>query len=191
MPWLLFQSSLERSSASIVTEAHLLTKVYFPRLLVPLASVLSALVDFAVAMVILIGMMFYYDFFPTWRLLWLPAICLLATLSAFSIGVWLCGINARFRDVRFVIPFLIRLWLFLSPVAYPATKFLEQVPKTWHWLYNLNPMVGVINVFRWAILGQGKLNLATLQISVLATTVLLLGGIVFFRRLERSFADIL
>ena len=191
LPWQLFQSALVRSSESIVASAHLLTKVYFPRLLVPLSTVVSGLVDFAVSLVILAVLMAHYGLRPGWAVLWLPVFVLLAVLSALSVGIWLSALNAKYRDFRYVVPFLASAWMFLSPVMYPATSLLPKLPRAAQWLYNLNPMTGVLEGFRWACLGGSTAALAVLPVSVGALLVVFVGGLFVFRRIERDFADLL
>lgn len=185
VPWQLFAYALTHSSNSVVDHAHTLKKVYFPRLLLPLASVVAGLVDFAIAGVVLLGLLLYYEVVPGLPILTLPFFTLLAIAAALAAGLWLSALNAKYRDVRFTIPFLLQLWLFVTPVAYPSSL----VPDRWQALYGLNPMAGVVDGFRWALLGQtppGPMLLA----SVAATVVLLVGGAFYFRRVERSMADI-
>jgi len=193
LPWMLFQSSLVQSSGSIVSSAHLLTKVYFPRLLSPLASVVSALLDFSISMVILIAMMVVARVPVHWGILCLPLFVFMAVAAALSVGMWLAALNAKYRDVRYAVPFMAQVWMFLSPVAYPAEKmisFLKDlgIPE---WVYPLNPMVGVVEGFRWSILGQGGPAPASLAISAGVIVALLLGGLLYFRSVERTFADVL
>lgn len=190
LPWLLFQSSLTRASESIVAEARLITKVYFPRLLVPFSTVISALVDFLIAFVILLGLMWYYQVTPTWNILYLPLFAFLAVLTALSVGLWLTALNARYRDVRYIVPFMVRIWMFLTPVAYPSARLIKQLPPDWAWLYQLNPLVGVVEGFRWALFGEMSVDGSTVLISTAVTMVLLLGGLWYFRRMERTFADV-
>jgi lipopolysaccharide transport system permease protein len=192
LPWMLFQSSLVQSSGSIVSSANLLTKVYFPRLLSPLAAVVSALLDFAISMVILVGMMVAAGVRVHWGVLALPLFVLMAVAAALSVGVWLAALNAKYRDVRYAVPFMAQAWMFLSPVAYPAEKmigFLKSVGIP-EWVYPLNPMVGVVEGFRWSILGGEGPAPAALAISGGVTVVLLLGGLLYFRGVERTFADV-
>lgn len=186
LPWQMFSHALTQSSNSLVTEQRLISKVYFPRLLVPLASVSSATVDFAVAFVMLLVMMAWYGVYPGWAVLALPFFILLALASALAVGVWLSALNVHYRDFRYTIPFLTQLWMFLTPVAYPSSL----VPERWRWLYGLNPMAGVVEGFRWALLGNASVSVPLLSASVVAVLVLLAGGLVFFRRTERTFADI-
>jgi lipopolysaccharide transport system permease protein len=186
VPWQLFAYALTQSSNRIVEDAGVITKVYFPRLIVPLASVIAGLVDFAIAFGVLAMMMFYYGVTPGWAMLTLPLFTLLALMAALAVGLWLSALNVRYRDVRYTIPFLTQLWLFVTPVAYSSSL----VPLKWQALYGINPMAGVVNGFRWALLGKTPPG-PILFVSVAATAVLLIGGLYFFRRMERSFADII
>ena len=186
VPWQLFAYALTQSSNRIVEDAGVITKVYFPRLIVPLASVIAGLVDFAIAFGVLAVMMFYYGVTPGWAMLTLPLFTLLALMAALAVGLWLSALNVRYRDVRYTIPFLAQFWLFVTPVAYSSSL----VPLKWQALYGINPMAGVVNGFRWALLGTTPPG-PILFVSVAATAVLLTGGLYFFRRMERSFADII
>ncbi|MDH4229805.1 MAG: ABC transporter permease [Nitrospirota bacterium] len=187
LPWLFFAQALQVSSASMVAERNLITKVYFPRIILPAAATLAPLVDFLIACLILGAMMVYYGFVPTWHALYLIPLCVLwALATALGVGFWLGALNVYFRDVKMIIPFLIQVWMFASPVVYPASLF----PQKWQWLYGLNPMAGVIEGFRWAMLGQGVAPGPVVLASVLVSVLLLGGGVYFFRRMERSFADV-
>jgi len=186
VPWQLFAYALTQSSNRIVEDAGVITKVYFPRLIVPLASVIAGLVDFAIAFGVLAVMMFYYGVTPGWAMLTLPLFTLLALMAALAVGLWLSALNVRYRDVRYTIPFLTQFWLFVTPVAYSSSL----VPLKWQALYGINPMAGVVNGFRWALLGTTPPG-PILFVSVAATAVLLIGGLYFFRRMEKSFADII
>lgn len=186
LPWQMFSHALTQSSNSLVTEQRLISKVYFPRILVPLSSVSSATVDFAIAFVMLLAMMGWYGVYPGWAALTLPFFVLLALASALAVGVWLSALNVHYRDFRYTIPFLTQLWMFLTPVAYPSSL----VPEQWRWLYGLNPMAGVVEGFRWALLGNDSVSVPLLSASVVAVLLLLAGGLVFFRRTEKTFADI-
>jgi len=185
LPWQLFAHALTESSNSLVANERLITKVYFPRLVVPMAAVLGGLVDFAVAFVILLGMMFYYGIVPTWAIVTLPGFILLAIMTALGVGLWLSALNVQYRDVRYTINFLIQFWLFATPVAYPSSI----VPARWRALYGLNPMAGVVEGFRWALLGN-KPPGAMLAVSVAVVIVILVGGLYYFRRMEQQFADV-
>lgn len=185
LPWQLFAYALTYSSQSLVAEQRLITKVYFPRLIIPLSSVMGGLVDFAVALAVLVALMLYYGVMPTWRLLALPGLVLLTILSALGAGLWLSALNVKYRDIRYTIPFLTQLWLFVSPVAYP----MSMIPERWRWLYGLNPMAGVIEGFRWAVLAAPPPTTA-LYVSLVLTAAALVGGLYYFRGMERFFADI-
>ena len=186
LPWQLFAHALTESSNSLVANERLITKVYFPRLVVPIAAVLGGLVDFAVAFVILLAMMFYYGIVPTWAIVTLPAFILLAVLTALAVGLWLSALNVKYRDVRYTINFLIQFWLFATPVAYPSSI----VPERWRPLYGLNPMAGVVEGFRWALLGTQNPPGAMLAVSISVVIALLIGGLYYFRRMEQEFADV-
>jgi lipopolysaccharide transport system permease protein len=186
LPWQLFAHALTESSNSLVGNQNLITKVYFPRLVVPIAAVLGGLVDFAIAFVILIGMMIYYGIVPGWQVVTLPGFILLAVVTALAVGLWLSALNVKYRDVRHTINFLIQFWLFATPVAYPSSL----IPQQWRWLYGLNPMAGVVEGFRWALLGKSDPPGALLAVSIAVVVVLLIGGLYYFRRMEQDFADI-
>jgi lipopolysaccharide transport system permease protein len=186
LPWQLFAFALTESSNSLVGNQNLITKVYFPRLVVPISAVLGGLIDFAIAFVILLGMMAYYRIVPGVAILTLPLFILLAIMTALGVGLWLSALNVQYRDVRYTIGFLTQFWLFATPVAYPSSI----VPAPWRALYGLNPMAGVVEGFRWALLGKADPPGALLAVSVAAVIVLLVGGLHYFRRMERTFADI-
>ena len=185
IPWIYFASSLQSATSVVVDSQHLITKVYFPRLILPISAVLSALVDFAIGFVLLSIFCIVYGILPTLAALWLPALLLLALLTALGVGLWLSALNALYRDVRYVIPFLVQFWMFASPVAYPSSL----VPERWRWLYGLNPMAGVIDGFRWAITGRGHAPGPLLLASAFAVALVLAGGLVFFNRMETTVAD--
>lgn len=185
LPWQLFAHALTESSNSLVANERLITKVYFPRLVVPMAAVLGGLVDFGVAFVILLVMMAYYGIVPTSAIAILPAFVVLAIMTALAVGLWLSALNVKYRDVRYTINFLIQFWLFATPIAYPSSL----VPERWRPLYGLNPMVGVVEGFRWALLGA-KPPGAMLWVSVSVVILLLVGGLFYFRRMEQEFADV-
>ena len=186
LPWQLFAHSLNYSSNSLVSNANVLTKVYFPRLILPFSAVIAGLVDFAIAFMVLVGMMAYYHILPGWSVLTLPLFIMLALAVALSIGLWLSALNVKYRDIRHTIPFLTQLWLFASPVAYSSSL----VPEKWQTLYGMNPMVGVVEGFRWALLGKAAPLGPMMIVSIVATAILLVGGLFYFRRMEKSFADI-
>ncbi len=186
LPWTYFAGALAGATSTVVENQRLITKVYFPRILLPLASVISGLVDFAIAFLMLIAMALYYGMAPTAAALLLPAFLLLAILTALAAGLWLSALNAIYRDVRYVMPFLVQFWMFASPVAYPSTL----VPERWRWIYGLNPMAGVIEGFRWAITGQGEAPGGLIFVSAGGVIVLLVGGLIYFRRMESTVADV-
>ena len=186
LPWQLFAFALTQSSNSLVQDAQVLTKVYFPRLIIPFGSVIAGLVDFAIAFVVLIGMMLYFDIVPGPAVLTLPLFILLALAAALAVGLWLSALNVKYRDVRYTTPFLAQFWLFITPVAYSSSL----VPVQWQAIYAINPMVGVVEGFRWALLGKTAPPTAMLIVSAAATGILLTGGLFYFRRMEKSFADI-
>ena len=185
LPWMLFAEGISRASGSLVQDANLVQKVYFPRLAMPLSGILSPLVDFAIASTILIGMMFYFGYPPTVSILWLPAFIILAMMTALGVGMWLSTINVKYRDVRYVIPFLIQLWLFASPVVYSSTL----LPQRFQVVYGLNPMAGVIEGFRWALLGTEPPG-SLIAVSAIIVIVILVSGAYYFRRMEKTFADV-
>ena len=186
LPWQLFASVLSQASGSVVANERLITKVYFPRLIVPMATVLAGLVDFVIAFVVLLGMMLFYGIVPTWAVVTLPLFLLMAVATALSVGLWLSALNTQYRDVRYAIPFLIQIWLFATPVAYPSSL----VPEQWRALYGLNPMTGVVEGFRWALLGQSDSPGILLGVSVVVVAVLLTSGLYYYRRVEKTFADV-
>ncbi len=186
VPWTFFATAVALASNSLVEQEGIIAKVYFPRLIVPAAAVLACLVDFAIAFVVLIGMMLVYGIVPSLAVLTLPFFVALAAITALAVGLWLSALNVVYRDVRYVIPFLVQLWLFVSPVAYPSSL----VPEPWDAIYGLNPMAGVIEGFRWALLGGSEPPGMMLVVSVLVVAALLVGGLLYFRRMERSFADV-
>jgi lipopolysaccharide transport system permease protein len=185
LPWTFFAYALSQSANSLVGSANLITRVYFPRLVVPVSSVLSGVVDFAIAFVVLLGLMAYFQLAPTPAVVLLPAFLVLALVTALGVGFWLSALNVEYRDVRYAMPFLIQLWLFATPVAYPSSLLSEP----WRTIYGLNPMVGVVEGFRWAVLGT-KPPGPMLGASIVAAIVLLVSGAFYFRRTERTFADV-
>jgi lipopolysaccharide transport system permease protein len=186
LPWLLFATSLTESSVSLVTDKDLITKVYFPRLLVPLASVVASLVDFAIAGLALVGIMIGYGMQPHLTLVALPVFVLFAVVTALAIGIWLSALNVQYRDVQYTIPFLTQFLLFATPIAYSTTL----VPERYRFVYGLNPMAGVVEGFRWTLFGSASSLQPLTIVSVAVVLVLLLTGLVYFRRTERTFADI-
>ena len=186
VPWTFFANSLNQSSNSLVSSANLIQKVYFPRLAVPIASVFSGMVDFVLAFIVLLGMMLYYGMLPTINVVWLPAFCLLAFVTSLGVGLWLSAMNVRFRDVRYTVPFLTQFWMFATPIAYPSSLLSEP----WRTLYGLNPMVGVIEGFRWGLLGTNTAPGSVIFVSSFVAISILVGGAFYFRRVEKTFADI-
>jgi homopolymeric O-antigen transport system permease protein len=187
LPWTYFSEAMTRSSASLVGDAQLIRKVYFPRLIMPLAAVVSPAVDFLLAFILLLAMMAWYGVSPTWGIIMLPGFLLLGLVTALAVGLWLSALNVRYRDVRHTVPFLIQCWMYASPVAYPVSV----VPERWRVLYGLNPMAGVIEGFRWALLGKQSPDVGIMLVSVIAVMALLIGGVVFFKHMEQTFADVI
>src|SRR5215211_4796881 len=186
LPWGLFVTALNQGSRALVAHNNMVTKIYFPRLILPMSSVFAGLVDFAIAFVILIGLMFYYREMPAWPYLWtLPLFLLLAVVTALGVALWLSAINVKYRDVNHVLPFLTQFWFFATPVAYSA----KAISAKWQLVYSLNPMAGVVNGFRWALLGIGKGPDAALWVSVGISLLILISGLFYFRNMEKTFAD--
>jgi ABC-type polysaccharide/polyol phosphate export systems, permease component len=185
VPWTFFSNALTNSGQSLVGNSSLISKVYFPRIYIPAGAVGAGLLDFAIASVLLLPMLIYYDVTITWRIFLLPAFALLATILALGVGMWLAALNVRYRDVRYAIPFLVQLWLFASPVIYPASI----VPPKWKWLLAVNPVTGVIEGFRASILGK-EFDVSTILSSVIVTSLILVFSFFAFRRVEDSFADV-
>jgi lipopolysaccharide transport system permease protein len=186
VPWTFFANGLSESSNSLVGSANLIKKVYFPRLAVPVAAVLAGIVDFVIAFVVLLAMMLYYGVAPTANVLWLPLFLLLALATSLGVGLWLSALNVQFRDVRYVVPFVTQFWLFATPIAYPSSLLSEP----WHTLYGLNPMAGVVEGFRWALVGTNTKPGPMIALSALVAILLLAGGAFYFRRMEKTFADV-
>jgi lipopolysaccharide transport system permease protein len=185
VPWAYFSTALQSCTNVVVDNQRVITKVYFPRLVLPFSAVVSGLVDFAIGFVVLFVVTSIYGIKPTLAALWLPVLLLLAVLTSLAVGLWMSALNALYRDVRYVVPFLVQFWMFASPVAYPSSL----VPLRWRWLYGLNPMAGVIDGFRWAITGRGQAPGLLLLASASAVGLILLGGLFFFNRMESSVAD--
>jgi lipopolysaccharide transport system permease protein len=187
VPWTYFSQAITRSGESLVGNANLVSKIYFPRLLLPLSMILTPLVDLALSMVLLFGMLIYAGIPLTWRVSTLPAFILLAMLTGMGLSLITSAMNVKYRDVRHAIPFIVQIWMFLTPIAYPVSL----VPEQWRWLYGLNPMAGVIEGFRWALLERTAPDPVVLAASVVVQFVVLIAGIVYFKRMERQFADII
>jgi lipopolysaccharide transport system permease protein len=186
LPWQLFVHALANSGNSLITNERLITKVYFPRLVVPLSAALSGLVDFIFGFIVLAGLMAYYGVVPTVALWVVPGFVVMAMASAIGVGLWLSALNVEYRDIRYIIPFISQFWFFMSPVAYPSSL----VPEKWRVLYGVNPMTGVVEGFRWSLLGRTEAPGRWMVVSVLVTLALLIGGLYYFRRMEKTFADV-
>lgn len=186
VPWTFFANGLNQSSNSLVMSANLIKKVFFPRLTIPIATVLAGVVDFVFAFAVLLVMMLWYGIAPGWQALYLPFFLLLAVVTSLGVGLWLSALNVEFRDVRYVVPFLTQFWMFATPIAYPSSLLSEP----WRTVYGLNPMVGVVEGFRWALLGAKTAPGASLIVSSIAALFLLISGAYYFRRMERTFADV-
>jgi lipopolysaccharide transport system permease protein len=186
VPWTFFANGLILSSGSLVSNQTLLRKVYFPRLVIPISAVASGLIDFGIAFVVLLGLAARYGVTPTSHMLWLPALVLLALVTALGVGLWFSALNVLYRDIQYVVPFLVQVWLYATPIVYPSSL----VPERWRTLYALNPMVGVVEGFRWALLGTGTAPGPMILVSAAAALALMIGGLFFFRRMEKSFSDV-
>lgn len=187
VPWTFFANSMGQASNSLVNNADMIKKIYFPRLTMPLSAVLAGLVDFVLAFIILLGMMLFYGYLPTLNSLWLPLFLLLAFITALGVGLWFGAMNVKFRDVRYMVPFITQAWLFATPVAYPSSLLSEP----WRTLYGLNPMVGVVEGFRWALLGTDTAPGPMIVVSFVVALVILISGLYYFRRTEKTFADVI
>lgn len=186
LPWNYFATALNRCVVSVVGDANLISKIYFPRLILPLAGTASGFIDFFVSFVLLLGMMVWHEIAFTWWILTVPLFLIFSQLTALAVGLWLSALNVRYRDVGHTVPFIVQIWMFASPVVYPVSL----IPEKWQMLYSLNPMVGVIEGFRWALLGKASPDLAVMAVSALVVSVMLAAGLVFFRNMERTFADV-
>jgi lipopolysaccharide transport system permease protein len=186
LPWMYFATALTDATNTMVQHQHVITKVYFPRLILPLSAVLSGLVDLGIGLVVLVAMLLYYGIGLGWSALLVPGFLLFTVLTASAFAFWLSALNALYRDVRYVVPFLVQFWMFASPVVYPSSL----VPESWRWLYGLNPMVGVIEGFRWSLLGQGRAPGLVFAVSIAAAGLVFLGGAFYFRRIEGTVADV-
>jgi len=187
VPWTFFANALSQGSNSLVLSANMIKKTYFPRLALPIATVLAGVIDFGLAFLVLLGMMLYYGMVPTINVLWLPLFLLLALVTSLGVSLWLSAMNVQFRDVRYTVPFLTQAWLFVTPIAYPSSLLSEP----WLTLYGLNPMAGVVEGFRWALLGTDTAPGPMMIVSALVALSLLVSGAFYFRRMEQSFADVL
>jgi len=186
LPWMYFASALQNATNVVVEQQRVITKVYFPRLVLPLSAVVGGLLDFAISFVVFLGMMTYYRIAPSPAILLFPCFLLLAVLTALGVGLWLSALNAIYRDVRYVLPFLVQFWLFASPVAYPSSL----VPGRWRWVYGLNPMAGVIEGFRWSLTGRGEPPSVLVAVTTAMVLVMLIGGVAYFQRMEGTIADV-
>ena len=186
LPWTYFATALQQATSVVVDQQHVITKVYFPRLVLPLSAVIAGLLDFAIAFIVLLGMIAYYRITPGPAIALVPVFLLLEILTALGVGLWLSALNAIYRDVRYVLPFLVQFWMFASPVAYPASL----IPQRWRWLYGLNPMAGVIEGFRWALTGHGQPPNSMMAVSAVMVLVLVVGGAAYFQKMEGTIADV-
>ena len=187
LPWQFFANALSEASNSLVGNSNLITKVYFPRLIIPASSVITSFVDFAISFVLLLVLMVYYQYLPSWKMIFLPGFIVLTFFTAFGIGLYLTALNVKYRDFRYIIPFIVQFGLYISPVGFSSSV----VPEQWRWLYNLNPMVGVIDGFRWCILGETALNVQSLVSAVAVTAAFTWIGVRYFRKMEKGFADVI
>ncbi len=187
VPWSYFSEAISRGGGSVVANTNLISKVYFPRLVIPIASIATPVIDFVLSFIILLGLITWFNIRPTWAIVTLPLFFLFTVMTALAVSLWFSALNVRYRDVSYTIPFVIQIWMFASPIIYP----MGIIPFKWRLLYSLNPLVGVITGFRWALLGKGSPDFWTMGISIVAVLLLLIGGILYFRRMERTFADII
>jgi lipopolysaccharide transport system permease protein len=187
LPWMYFAASLQNATNVVVDHQRVITKVYFPRVLLPLSAVLAGLLDFAISFVVFLALMAYYRIAPGAAILWLPCLLLLAVLTALGVGLWLSALNAIYRDVRYAVPFLVQFWMFASPVAYPSSL----VPERWRWLYGLNPVAGVIEGFRWSLTGRGQPPNLMIGVSAAMVLTLVLAGMAYFQKMEGTIADVI
>lgn len=186
VPWTFFANGLGKASISLVGNSNLIKKIYFPRLAIPIAAVLSGIIDFVLAFTLLIGMMFYYGIVPTSNVIWLPLLLMLSLFTSLGVSLWFSTMNVQFRDVQYIMPFITQLWLFATPIAYPSSL----LPEPWRTLYGINPMVGVVEGFRWALLGTHSSPGPIVMVSTLVAVALLVSGALYFRRMEKTFADV-
>lgn len=187
VPWTFFANGLSASANSLVGSQNLLKKVYFPRLVIPISSVGSGVVDFVLAFIVLLGMMLFYGIVPTANILWLPLLLLLACVTALGVGLWLSALNVQFRDIKYIVPFLVQFWMFATPIAYPSSLIENETLRA---IYGINPMVGVVEGFRWALLNTDTAPGPILIVSTVAALLLLVSGLYYFRRMEKTFADV-
>lgn len=185
LPWMLFSEGINRSTNSLIQDANLVKRVYLPRLIMPISGIISPLVDFAFAFLVFIAMMFCFGFAPSIRILWLPFFLILTLITGLAVGLWFSAINVQYRDVRYTVPFIMQFWFFASPVVYSSAS----LPKSWQLIYSLNPMVGVIEGFRWVLLGTAPPH-KLIAVSITIVLVILISGVFYFRRMEKTFADV-
>ena len=186
LPWMYFSTAMQGATNIVVDQQRVITKIYFPRVVLPIAAVLSGLLDFAISFLVFLAMMVYYRIMPTAAIIWLPGFTLLAILTALGVGLWLSALNALYRDVRYVLPFLVQFWMFASPVAYPSSL----VPERWRWLYGLNPLAGIIEGFRWALTGHGQPPGILLAGSAAGVILLVFSGLIYYHSVEGTIADV-
>jgi lipopolysaccharide transport system permease protein len=188
LPWQLFASSLSDASSSLLSDANLISKIYFPRIIIPSSSIITSFIDFLISFLILIGLMVWYHFIPSWRMIVLPLFMLVALAAAMGVGLWLAALNVKYRDFRYIIPFIVQFGLYISPVGFSSTI----VPDNWRIVYSLNPIVGVIDGFRWAILGgNARIFWPGFLVSLALVAFIFLTGILYFRKMEKTFADLI
>ena len=187
VPWTFFANGLLQSSNSLVNNANMLKKIYFPRLILPISSVFGGIIDFALAFIVLLMMMGYFRIYPTVYIVWLPFFVLLAFVTSLGVGFWFSAMNAQFRDIRYIVPFLVQAWLFITPIAYPSSL----LPEPWKTLYGLNPMAGVVEGFRWALLGTDTAPGSITIVSSIMAILIVVSGVFYFRRMEKTFADVI
>lgn len=187
VPWTFFSNGLTNAASVVVSNSRMVTKIYFPRLIMPIASLIAGLVDFALAFVVLIFMMVFFGISPTINVIWLPYFLLLAFVTSLGVGLWLSALNVQYRDVRYIVPFLVQFWLFITPIAYPSSLIENPTLRA---IYGINPMAGVVEGFRWALLGTDTAPSAIILVSSLVALLLLISGLLYFRRMERVFADV-
>jgi lipopolysaccharide transport system permease protein len=191
LPWQFFSNALSECSNSLISNANLISKIYFPRLIVPASAVIVSFVDFMVSGMIMLGLMAWYDFVPSWRILTLPLFIGIAFAASMGVGLWLAALNVKYRDFRYIVPFIVQFGLYISPVGFSSSIVFQRFPQ-WGWLYSLNPMVGVIDGFRWAILGgESNLYLPGFTLSLGFMALLFVSGVWYFRKVERTFADVI
>lgn len=190
VPWSFFASSLTQASTGMVTHANLIKKVYFPRLAIPIARVMAGLVDFAISLVVLLIVMLVMGFRPTANFVWIPLFALLAVITALGVGLWFAAMNVQFRDIAYTVPFIVQFWMFATPIVYPSSLIAERYGVFWQTIYGLNPMAGVVEGFRWALLGANTAPQPIVYVSALVAVLILVSGAFYFRRMERTFADV-